>query len=674
MIETDLANPFRGAVVQDAWQAPADVSEIHDDVFRACLEGIRSARGGTPDSVLIHGAAGAGKTHLLTRLQRHLALTRDQAPDQALHCVFVFVRLQTSPHLLWQHLRQRFATDVMRRDHELTQLQRMVAHQLSLRRGRSPGTGIQEMTRLRRDRPQDLSLELDEVFSELNLPRDLCVVIEHLVFERSLRDARAWLAGESLPDSVLQTLGLGAELGDDRENLARGVVTALCRLAGETLPVVFCFDQVEALQRTLDDREAFFRFGQMAADLHDSDRNVCLITCLQSVVVNAFQQSVRESDLARMAKRLVPLEPLAPIQTQKLVLSRICPVEELEEARRAHPKQPFFPLSTAFVERVAREMPCVPRRVLNACANEFERIHSGAPAPAAKDEEFLKRELATRTQTAERDSKGGDTTRIVRKGLELLAGLQGAKLSADPTARADLVIEGKQRTAVSVRNEADGRSLGPKLRLLLQDCPRQDGARLVIVRDPQLTLPKTAARVRTDLAALTQKGAILVHPSLEALAALEALASLLGDAKSGDLALAGETVGESRVVEWLREQGRSTVAEPALALFDEITGTELNTAPLGAANSAAAENAQRTGVAPTAHAPAALSQFNAEQDLAELLAREHVVLLDEASKALQHPAEVLQAIVLQSSDRFLLLAGPPPLLLDIAGTSMQGGT
>jgi DNA replication protein DnaC len=90
-------NPFRDNVVQDAWQSPTDVAEIHDDVFRACLVGIESAARGVPDSLLIYGPAGSGKTHLLTRVQRHLAETAAAAPDRVLHCIFVFVRLQTSP-------------------------------------------------------------------------------------------------------------------------------------------------------------------------------------------------------------------------------------------------------------------------------------------------------------------------------------------------------------------------------------------------------------------------------------------------------------------------------------------------------------------------------------------------------------------------------------------------
>ena len=57
-----IRNPFRDFVVQDAWQSPADIPEIHADAFEACLAGIQSAESGIPDSLLLYGGAGSGKT------------------------------------------------------------------------------------------------------------------------------------------------------------------------------------------------------------------------------------------------------------------------------------------------------------------------------------------------------------------------------------------------------------------------------------------------------------------------------------------------------------------------------------------------------------------------------------------------------------------------------------
>ena len=276
-----LANPFRDNVVQDAWQDPIDISEIHADAFEACKAGIDSAARAVPDSLLVYGGAGSGKTHLLSRLQRHLGDTARAAPDHTLHCVFSSARLQTNPLLLWQHVRRRLASDLMRREQGLTQLQRLVAHQLGLVEGRSPRAAILELRVLQAEDQQALSQHLRELATKLDLPRNLCVALEHLILNRNVRDASAWLAGDSLPEPALTELGVGLDLEEDREESARQVVTALCRLAGETLPIVFCFDQVESLQRSAQDEEALFRFGRMAADLHDADANVFIITCLQ---------------------------------------------------------------------------------------------------------------------------------------------------------------------------------------------------------------------------------------------------------------------------------------------------------------------------------------------------------------------------------------------------------
>ncbi|MEO8182430.1 MAG: hypothetical protein ABI895_26640 [Deltaproteobacteria bacterium] len=640
-----LPNPFRDNVVQDAWQSPADVAEIHEAAFKACLAGIDSASLGVADSLLIYGSAGSGKTHLLTRLQRHLAQTAKAAPDQVLRCVFVFVRLQTAPQLLWQHLRRRLATDLMRREQGLSQLQRLVAHQLGLRLGKSARAAVFRLRVQREEDQHALSRELADLTESLGLPRDLRLVVEHLVLHRSTLDAGAWLAGESLPERVLEQLGLGIDPPDDREQGARAAVTALCRLAGATLPIVFCFDQVEALQRFSDDREAFFRFGQLAADLHDTGPNVFLVTCLQSSVLELFRGAIRQADRDRMAKRHAALEPLDRVQVQSLIASRLALLPELS-ALAGDKQQPYFPLSTSFVHGLAADpATCVPRRVLSAAARRFEEHQHGQAAPSWSDAEFLASELFLRQQTAKTELAPGDTTRVVLHGIQVLAKFDGAKLNDRDCAPADLLIDGKRKVALSLRNEADARSLGPKLKALVQHLPRKDGARLVVVRDPRLTIPKTAIRAREHLAALQQRGAVLLEPSLTALAALQALESIFADAKSGDLANDGELVREGGVLEWLRGLRGDVAAEPVFEFLNAIVGE--NEAPE--------------------------PQRPEQQDLAELLARERVLELDVASQQLGHSAALLLQLARQNTERFLVLDGPPVVLLDVAGTSAELG-
>ena len=537
-----LSNPFRDAVVQDAWQTPTDVPEIHHRAFCECRAVIETVNGGVSDSLLLYGPAGSGKTHLLTRVQRHLHQKQDEDPDRRQHCVFVFVRLQTSSRLLWQHVRRRFVSDLTRRDQGSSQVERLLAHRLSV--------SATELRTLRDLSPELLESEIDVVRESAQLPRDLVVVLEHLAFGRKVRDASAWLMGESLPEATLADLGLGPDLTTDREQAAREMVTLLCRLAATTMPVVFCFDQIEALQRNADDGEAFFHFAQMAADLHDSAPAVGLITCLQSAVLDQFKCAVRQADFQRIAKRHAVLHSLTRHQVSALVLSRL----ELQPSlREPASERPYFPFTSVFVSNLADEAPSVPRRIFNQCARQFDELQDQGVQALPSMEEFLSAELISRRREALQAGQAGESLRILSHALPVVADLCGAKVEAEDSEGADWVIHhGGQAVAVTVRNEADGRTLGPKLKALLEHSPRQDGAPWVLLRDPRLSLSKAALRTRDRFGELEAKGARLVEPSLETLATLDALSSLLGDAKSGDLARGGEAVDSSMVLTWLK--------------------------------------------------------------------------------------------------------------------------
>jgi hypothetical protein len=629
-----LKNPFRNNVVQDAWQTPADVADIHDQVFRECLAGIESASRSAADSLLIYGPAGSGKTHLLTRLQRHLAETAAAAPDKVLRCVFVFVRLQTSPPLLWQHVRRRLASDFMRRDQGVTQLQRLVAHQVNFGAPASPRARVMHFRVLSGEDHETLATHLHEVARSRELPRDLCVVLEHLVCNRYVRDASAWLAGESLPESVLAQLRVGPDTAEDREAEAREIVTALCRLAGETLPIVFCFDQVEALQRGIEDHDAFFRFGRVAAELFDADANVFLITCLQSALFEVFKAAVRDADRDRMMRRHAILQPLNQSQVERLIASRLGQVPELQATRNA----PFYPLSTEFVARLAQQQPCVPRRVLADAARAFEELQHRGNVTRLDNPSFLRKELDRRRAAALRDIGPADTTRILLQGLEPAATIRGLKRIATKSDAAEVLLESDRKIAIEICNEADGRSLGPRLRRLLDQTPRPDGARSVIVRDPRLPISKNAVKTRGYLDELRKRGVSIVEPTIDVLAALAALSELLADAKSGDLANDGTAISDSTVLEWLRTLRADLLLEPVQEFVQAIVS----------------ESTTRDSL---------------EDDLGELLLRERAMTAEAASAHLCVAEARIVQIARARNNRFLVLEGPPTVLLDTAGVA-----
>jgi len=86
--------------------------------------------------------------------------------------------------------------------------------------------------------------------------------------------------------------------------------------------------------------------------------------------------------------------------------------------------------------------------------------------------------------------------------------------------------------------------------------------RLVVIRDARVPVTRTARRAQQYLRELQEDGRTkVVHPSVEVLAALDALRALLSDARSGDLSCAGETVSPGVFEEWFRGQMSGQVQE-----------------------------------------------------------------------------------------------------------------
>ncbi len=289
-------NPFRETIVASPWEATrTDVPEIHGEVFERCLEGIEHVRqGGRSTALLIHGEAGSGKTHLLSRLRTHLAPQGPTATNRR-ECLYVWVRLQTSPRMIWRTLRRTLVDDWFRPVAGAhSQFHRILFHRLA--EIRTAEGDLERWYEYMLDEvPEGLAELMDRIANGLDLDRNTAVAFTHIAFGRHLRDLRAWLAGTSLPQAALERIDLAQEDGndDEREDESRRVVLMLCRLAGNGLPIVLSFDQVEALQTVPGDRDALFAFGQMLSALHDGTTNALLVSCVQSAFATEMKDQAR---------------------------------------------------------------------------------------------------------------------------------------------------------------------------------------------------------------------------------------------------------------------------------------------------------------------------------------------------------------------------------------------
>ena len=377
-------NPFRDIIVSDPWRATsADVPEIQAGVFREIVQGIEQVRRTNQSAaLLIHGGAGAGKTHLLSRLRTQLTLQAPTATDRD-ECLFVWVRLQASPRMIWRHVRRTLVEDWFRPVRgQSTQFARILFHRFAEIRI-AEGDLEPWYEYMLDNHPEGLEELLEEIADTLYLDRNTTVAFKHLAFGRHTRDLRAWLGGDSLPEQALARLDLSQEEGtdDEREHEARRVALMLCKLAGNELPIVLSLDQVEALQTSATDREGLFAFGQLVSTLHDETSNVLIVSCVQSAFATELKDKSRGADYDRMTSLGArSLATLTRTEAEKLIAARraiagviLPPPNQLD---------PLWPLEPTDFHRLVAVDELTPRRLLSTCAERYETWSAQAAAPS----------------------------------------------------------------------------------------------------------------------------------------------------------------------------------------------------------------------------------------------------------------------------------------------------
>ena len=642
-------NPFRTSIVSDPWQLPdTDVPAIHAAAFdRLCLAVRYVKSEGRTTSLLLHGAAGSGKTHVLARLRSHLAST-------AAPFLFIAVRLQTGPRMIWRHLRSRFADDLLRpSDGSTSQLERLILHRLS----EIGGVGmdwdfwLKETRRMRREDAAEALFEFLDPGAQLGGNRRRVLI--HLLMGTRRSDAGAWLRGESLPEAVLERLELNTAEPEEeeQEEQAHQTVLALCSLAGPRIPVIFCFDQVEALQIHPHDETGLFAFGQMVSSLHDQTHNSLLISCIQSAFVDMLNQAVREADRDRLLEFAeVAINPLTWPEAVQLIAARMDSSPSFRE-RRSRQSDPLWPLKEAEIRSIWGQAGSTARKLLSHCADLIERFNFGGAEPHQAPglgpvrlslDKFLEEVWQGRLEEASAANSPEQTDQIVAHGLPLLVDLAGGQWKnrvEGSTADVDLEFDSRRgRVGVSLCNR-NMKSLWRRLERLRKTPP--EVGKLVLIRDARLPISAGAVRTRQLREELLQQGCSWVNPSQEAMAALDALRSLLGDAKAGDLANSGETVEPQSVQQWLA----ANLPQSLKDLLEDVL-TDRPTTEAGGSDASLAD------------------------DITELLQQRHILSAADIASMLHHSVGKVETAAQQHPDRFGVLTGPPAVLFELSSGSI----
>lgn len=639
-------NPFRGTVVPDPWQPNTDdVPEIQAGAFRVCVESLEDSRRlGLTRSVLIFGEPGSGKTHLLRRLRAHWMGEPPHEVDPIRPAVvFVAAKLQTSPRHLWRYVRQSLVDDLMRpMADDTTMLERVLLRRFAEVRPADADLRMW-MEWARAEFPGDafedfLDRLFDRVDSQEQLGRDLCVVLRSFLLDRRRSDARAWLRGDSLPESALGKLGLAEPDADqDPEGVAAEVVGALCRLAGPGIPVVLTFDQIEALQADRDDFAAITAFGNVVMRLVQSTRNVLIVASVLSSFREVLEERMLRAAWDRLSMRQVQLDTLRWPEVVALLQSRLDASESLRSLRQEKPA--LWPLSEEAVQERTNPIGETPRRAISEAARLWDELRSGIAGPAtpASPADRISAEWARRRSRPPRKLDFREQADLIERGLRgLTPALQEGRGLLDETGHKDLDLAwtGEDgNVGVHFSCERDNRSVWRAFKRLRETEPAIPYRRKVVVRPA--SLPPLSQGAQGHLDNLLDTGVRLVQPSAELVSALDVLAGLLADARAGDL---GDGLTPATVLDWLRSHAEPTVRDFFGEVFQDQAG-----------------------------APAGGEESRLSARLLELLAETPVLTIDQAAERLGEDADRLERAAREGPDKIGLLSGPPVSLFRRVG-------
>lgn len=634
------ANPFNNGIMSDAWSRPVvDVPSIHGDVTDFCLQLLDEvARQRKRWSILVHGVAGSGKTHTLSRLRSEAGTGRIVPPP-----IFAYVRLTTSPNMIRRHLRRCLARDLVRKGTDgAPLLETLLLESLAKETATPPERS--ELERLGEAPGQGAPLRraFDEMCVRVGLDYHVACACRLFLLRRDRHAVVHWLETGDLPDDVRETLdcdpGAAEEEGADPEHVAFSVALQLAALATDARPLVLCFDQLEAMQVAADDVSGYFAFGKLVADLYDHCAAVLLVTCVQTAAVPLLTQAIPAHDFHRLAQHERELGPLTEAQARELIRARLdaSATLRLDPRRRLNP---LWPIDEGRFRHFLATDP-TPRRLCALGREAFTAAHRMPP----EIHDYLSA-VFERRRGEPLEATGAESDLV--HGLAVLLSARGGDVTTpDDREDVDLVLDlPGRRILVSVCND-EGGSLAHRLRQIL-DRPPTGIEERVVVREARRPIPLTSKkawehwRLLAADPAVTATGARRVRtvaPTTDVIAAVEAVRSIVSDARSGDLEAHGEAVPPEIVATWIRQH-----------LEDE--GLRALLADVGQAGGPGA-------------ASAGGGHGEVHDAALQILQRRHVMLIDELAVAARCGADEMRLILAADTATFGTLGIPPLLAFD----------
>lgn len=590
-----IRNPFELQSIGDPWdRVDSDVPALYQQVLEQAADLIVAVQLRSETSrLLLEGESGTGKMHFASRFRAHV-LDREEPS------YFFGIRLETAPSRLWRHLRRSMVDDLLRQGPRgATLLSRLIGQR-------------------------------DLAAASATISYDLATVLGHYRADHYRGWCAAWLRGDALPDKATAKLEVTEARGNDREleEQARQVVLELARLASPGV-AVFCFHQVEALEPYPGGNDGLRAFEAVVLDLVEALPNALLLTCVQPAFTAKFSAPLLEC----LGENRARLHRIGVDMAETLLRTAMDWEPQLSIVRTRESQYPLWPLPGDFLSTLDTPPPWTARYLLARAARAFEVWRGPAIAPdvqpaPADVRTVLEAEYAQRLESS-LPAPPGDSDATFLAGLPVLLTTQGrtGEFNREHPSIDFTVETPGAPIAICMVNQVQEPDVAQRLRDISDTWNAREFARLRLVRDARLPFHGGAKAAQEALKGLRTRGAKLVRPQAEALAALDAARSLYAGAQTGHLYADGEAVTPQTVLDWLSKHTPLILQELASEVLE--TGSE---------------DTQFAG------------------GLLEYLQKKSIVKLEDAADAVGATAEEVAAYARSHPSRIGYLAGPPQVL------------
>lgn len=335
-------NPFDNIRSVNFWhkqvQPEPTVDSIHQEAIATIATALdQVAQDHSTRTVILDGDGGSGKTYLLGRLKKTF---NNKA-------FFVYIPPFPQTDRIWRHI-LRYTVDSLVQipeGQQDSQLLLWLINVLSAIKERGFKDRILKddiFNLLRSDRRKFINT-LKNTYQQAGIYNadNFFGVLHDLTDSELYSSACDWLRGDDLSEESLKALGVRKSI--ETEEAARETLANFSRIAGDTQPIVLCFDQLESIALLPDGLQTLFNVN---TKIRDEDNNFLLII---SISTNTWEQNKARIDQTHKARiyQKVDLKNISLSQAESLLASRLYLLH-----RQAHPQptSPIYPFVTEHLE------------------------------------------------------------------------------------------------------------------------------------------------------------------------------------------------------------------------------------------------------------------------------------------------------------------------------------